>query len=240
MEMPTRGGRYPPYPKRAPGLPRAVRPPLMSGPFSRPVPSASYSSTTPQRPAAPGLLGVVVRQTISSRDRHHLQPARFEEPVMTDALRELRAACKDSSATTLEKKLADGEAIWIRGLAVPAESGHVALSMSEGHSMTVPESAVLEVVRDGSHFLVRVRSGTPVLARVERVMTLQSGNQSCDCDSEATPDAVARQSGSGSSGSAATSKVTVWCYGVRHCVPWTDKDGLTREFCVVYPVCVPI
>ena len=59
-------------------------------------------------------------------------------------LESLKAACHAREGPSESEKISEGESLWLAGLPVPAEAGHVGLSMGEGHSVIVSESSILK------------------------------------------------------------------------------------------------
>jgi hypothetical protein len=149
---------------------------------------------------------------------------------MNSELANLKAACRAATARNESDRIKDGESLWIAGFPVTADPGHVGLSMGEGHSVVVSESSILEVVKDGELYLVRVRAGTAALVRSEMVATLREDE--CDCpDTEFS--SLAARPAAGSGGRQPVSSVgSLICRRVTFCADYVDAKGYVRRVCV--------
>jgi hypothetical protein len=153
---------------------------------------------------------------------------------MNDHLESLKAACRARGMLSESERIREGESLWFAGVEIPAEAGHVGLSMGERHSVIVSESSILEVEKekDTELYFVRVKAGATALVRSEAVMTVS--RQHCDCSRAParTSEQEAGESGgsSGSGGLAGLCDVT--CQIGQICAQYTDRAGYVREICV--------
>ena len=156
---------------------------------------------------------------------------------MTNDLTSLKAACQARAVASDTEKISEGESFWLAGFAAPAEAGYIGLSMGQGHSVTVAESSILEVVKESDHYLVRVKAGTTALVRSEAVITLQ--DEKCACSHMSAP--TSAQSSARSPASTATgggrnggvwNPCNVQCHWELRC----GQSGRYR-FCIPVPVC---
>ena len=153
---------------------------------------------------------------------------------MTHDLTSLKAACQARTAASDAEKISEGESFWLMGLPVPAEAGYISLSMGQGHSVTVAEASILEVGKEGEHFLVRVQAGTAALVRSEAVITLRDGP--CQCSCSHTPAHSSGQSAARSpAGTVGGAGGGVWnaCNFQCH---WEWRCGQSGR----YTVCIPV
>lgn len=155
---------------------------------------------------------------------------------MTHDLTSLKAACQARPAASDPEKIGEGASLWLMGLPVPAEAGCIALSMGPGHTVTVAEASILEVAKEGEHYLVRVKAGTTALARSEAAITLQEGHCACApaCGHAAAAPAAARSSTGpvGGAGGRVWNPCNVQCHWELRC----GQSGRYR-FCIPVPVC---
>lgn len=91
---------------------------------------------------------------------------------MSNDLTTLKAACHGRAVSSDAEKISEGDSLWLAGQPVPAEAGYIGLSMGQGHSVVLGESSILEVMKEGDRYLVRVKAGTAALVRSEGVITL--------------------------------------------------------------------
>lgn len=98
--------------------------------------------------------------------------AAAQQPLMGNDLTTLKAACHARAVASDVEKISEGESLWIAGLPVQAEAGYIGLSMGQGHSVVIGESSILEAIKEGDRYLVRVKAGTAALVRAEGVITL--------------------------------------------------------------------
>jgi hypothetical protein len=154
---------------------------------------------------------------------------------MSSDLANLKAACHARTAASESDRINEGESLWIAGLAVAADVGHVGLSMGNGHSVVVSESSILEVTKDKDLYFVRVKAGTTALVRSEIITTLR--DNACAC-SEASPPSSAAKPGGGSGGRQVIPSIgTVTCFTFNSCSDYIDSKGVSRRVCVPAPIC---
>lgn len=151
---------------------------------------------------------------------------------MTHDLTSLKAACQARTAASDAEKISEGESFWLMGHPVPADAGYISLSMGQGHSVTVAEAAILEVGKEGEHFLVRVQAGTAALVRSEAVITLR--DSPCGCahtpGHAAAPSAARPPAGTvGGAGGGVWNPCNVQCH-------WEWRCGHSGR----YTVCIPV
>jgi hypothetical protein len=153
---------------------------------------------------------------------------------MNDHLESLRAACHARGVPSESEKIRDGESFWLAGNAIPAEAGHIGLSMGEGHSVIVSESSILEVGRDGELYFVRVKGETTALVRSEAATTIR--HPQCDC-SQKPASITARQAPSGDDRPGPlVGLCDVQCRIDWIDICWWDRNG--RERCIHVPLLV--
>jgi hypothetical protein len=156
---------------------------------------------------------------------------------MNDHLESLKATCRRGVLNESEK-IKEGESVWLAGVAIPAEAGHIGLSMGEHHSVIVSESSILEVQKekDMELYLVRVKAGATALVRSEGVMTISRLH--CDCSRAPARTSAQEAGGSGSGGSGGLAGACdVTCQFGQACAQYTDRNGFVREVCVPLMVC---
>lgn len=150
---------------------------------------------------------------------------------------ELRAACQASVVSRDSEKISEGESIWIMGLPVPADAGHIGLSMAEGHRVVVSESSILEVLKDEHRYLVRVKAGTAAVVRSEAVIALR--DTGCGCVEEPAKSAMAKPVAAAESHPDPKSDPDCWltCHWFNVCSPYRTKGGRSLRVCVPALVC---
>lgn len=156
---------------------------------------------------------------------------------MNSDLEELKAACRARANPSDSDMIREGESVWIMGFPTPADAGHVALSMTDGHAVVVSESSILEVRKDEGRYLVRVRAGTPAVVRSQAVVSLR--DTACACAGEPATSAAANSSGGGGSHPDPKSDTDCWltCRWFNVCHPYQPKGGGTLRICVPALVC---
>lgn len=150
-----------------------------------------------------------------------------QEDMMSNDLTSLKAACHARAVASDVEKISEGESLWLAGLPVPAEAGYIGLSMGQGHSVVLGESSILEVMKEGDRYLVRVKAGTTALVRSEGVITLHE--QRCSC-SQASAASTAGTAGGGRG--EFWNPCNVQCHWELRC----GQSGRYR-FCIPVPVC---
>lgn len=154
---------------------------------------------------------------------------------MSNLLTELKAACHDRKEIPDGDKVLAGELIWLAGRPVATEAGYIGLSMGDGHTVIVSESAVRDVEKDDGMYFVRVPAGSPALVRSEVVTTLRGAPHDCGC-SETSRGSVAKAAAGGSI--PGTGSVIIRCPLV--CRVDMDCSLVLTGTGRVVQVCVPI
>lgn len=153
-------------------------------------------------------------------------------------LDELKAACHAQPSASDVDRVAEGESVWLAGRPVPAERGLIGLSLGEGHTTIVSESAVREVVKEEPFYFVRVPAGTAVLVRSETLATMRAESRGCGCTdakgASATSALRGAPGGPGGGKGPIIIKCPLVCRYEMDCEWHLGKDGR------VMPVCVPI
>jgi hypothetical protein len=165
---------------------------------------------------------------------------------------ELRTACRASSQLSDEKMLDIGETLWLMGHPEASDEDTVALRTGRGQKVVIREKDVIEVKKRGSRYLVRVKTGTNLIFKLERVIQARL-DSTCECGGNSgkepnTTGVSARQEeggGQGSFGADEEDPPGWYCYWDCHvgmiCLP--DPDGpicvtVLRPPCT--KVCVPL
>jgi hypothetical protein len=155
--------------------------------------------------------------------------------AMNNHLESLKAACRATGVPSESERIREGETLWLAGFAVPAEAGHIGLSMGEGHAVIVSEASIVEVDKDQDLYLVRVKVGATAFVRTETTTTIR--HELCDC-SEGSPRSIAAvRTDTGGGGSGSGGFCLPFCDIVAFCTPYRDKSGRVRRACVLAPVC---
>jgi hypothetical protein len=158
--------------------------------------------------------------------------------VTKTLLDELKAACQAQPSAGDADRVAEGESVWLAGRPVPAERGLIGLSLADGHTTIVSESAVREVVKEEPFYFVRVPVGTAVLVRSETVATVKAESRGCGCkDHKASSGTSALRGAPGGPGGG-TGPIIIKCPLV--CRYEMDCEWHLRKDGTVIPVCVPI
>jgi hypothetical protein len=142
-------------------------------------------------------------------------------------LEQLAQACAgaDGGQSDLDA-IQKGRSVLIKGHAVAAQAGTFALATETGIQIIVNRDDVLSVERDAKQFIVELKAGTEVIARLEQVI---KADASCECyGSASAPASIARIANQGT----------------------TDSDGCNWELrfiCRVIPtsdgfryICLPV
>ena len=153
--------------------------------------------------------------------------AASNENTVRNTLESLKAACNARKIPSDMDKISEGESLWLAGLPVPAETGYIGLSMGQGHSVVFEESSIIEVVKEGDYYLVRVKAGTTAVVRSEGVITLHEKRCSC---SQASARSAAGTAGGGRGG--VWNPCNVQCHWELRC----STSGRYRV-CVPVPIC---
>jgi hypothetical protein len=126
-------------------------------------------------------------------------------------LDDLKAACQAQPSAGDAERVAEGESVWLAGRPVPADRGLIGLSLGDGHTTIVSESAVREVVKEEPFYFVRVPAGTSVLVRSETVTTVRDESRGCGCKDGKGPSdlAAVRQAPGGPGGG--TGPIIIQC-----------------------------
>jgi hypothetical protein len=98
-----------------------------------------------------------------------------------DYLQELKTACGKSDKSTDREIIEIGETILLAGRAAPASEATIALEVGNGRTVVIKEEDVVDVEKEGSDYLVRVKMGTDVLVRFEQVSQLSPTAAACAC-----------------------------------------------------------
>jgi len=154
---------------------------------------------------------------------------------MSSDLEDLKSACRASKIRSDSEIIAEGESLWLAGIAIPTEEGYLGLSMAEGHSVIFSESSILEVEKNHGHYLVRVRAGSSAVVRQEATVTLRS--QSCECNGTAARTVARTNTGTGTgSAGKTTGSILVDCHITcsleDFCEDYVDDRGYWRQICI--------
>ena len=155
-----------------------------------------------------------------------------------DERSELANACRQSPASSTESVLEVGVTITLMGRPSHADEGYVSLLQSEGLTVTIRMQDIVEVVKDRSVFLVRVRSHSQVVCRFEQVVeildprtgdrTKASGGCGCEPGSGSGP-GMAQQPADGGGGDFGCSPE---CWFETVCVNWADENSFLHRVCI--------
>ena len=94
----------------------------------------------------------------------------------------LKDACESSVKREATEVIARGETTWFVGRPTKVENGCVGLADDDGGTIVIKEEDILDVVDDGSNFLVEVRSDATILSRTE--FASKAGGNDCACDGD--------------------------------------------------------
>jgi hypothetical protein len=148
---------------------------------------------------------------------------------MSTHLESLKADCHVRGTPSDSEKIREGASVWIAGFAVPAEAGHVGLSIGPNQSVVLSESAIVEVEKDKGLYLVRVKAGTTALVRSEAAATVRQPE--CDC-AHPSSHSLTRQTGGGTSGGTLGGLCHPVCIPAWECGVYFTSAGEPRMICV--------
>jgi|SRR5215469_3021427 len=114
---------------------------------------------------------------------------------MVDRLSELKNACNAIGSKSDLELIEDGESVWFGGHPNPAAPGTVSLLQRNNIAVVIDEKDVLEVDRKDQIFMVRVKAGTKILARMENVVSVRPN--CCSHSTKEAGESISRREGNG-------------------------------------------
>jgi hypothetical protein len=146
-----------------------------------------------------------------------------------DHFNELTVACQKEKGITDQTLLEIGEAIWFAGSPAPADKGTIALR-TDTCTLILKEKDVLETMKDGNNYLVKIKLGTSVIYRIENVVEARPGR--CGCKDKEDDN----QTNGNTSIARTTNEYVRPCIAHVHwwleCFDWKDKNGVPHRICI--------